>query len=121
MDLQLSPRERVRFFDPLQHYQALSSAAAEALVQGNLLKALAFADRRCRIPPAIVADDYVLRAEALHRLGHVEAALKDVALALDRDPENLPANRRMLAWGQDERRRKAADVIARLDTSPTRL
>src|SRR5271166_2171766 len=82
------------------HHLMLERCAALALTAHDAVAAFAYADRRCRITPAPTSHCFVLRAEAAWRLGHDEAALDDLATALEIEPGDLSANRRMLAWGQ---------------------
>src|SRR5262249_4433265 len=51
---------------------------------------------------------HIIRADASYQMGDQAAAISDIACALRLDPENIAANRRMLAWGQGAKRRRAA-------------
>ncbi|ABE61911.1 glycosyl transferase, family 2 [Nitrobacter hamburgensis X14] len=95
--------------------------AAQALNAQDFLAAFKYADRRCRVGPPSAAHCLVLRAEANWRLERKEAALADLAEALLVDPSDLAANRRMLAWANDDRRRTAAASLIGRDSNPTIL
>ncbi|MDR3465910.1 MAG: glycosyltransferase [Xanthobacteraceae bacterium] len=103
-----------RAFDGPRH-QELELQCAAALARGDIAQAFAFADRRCRLMPLADAHCYVLRADALHAMGHDDAALADLATALAIAPDDLAANRRMMAWGEGEERRRAAQALIRHD------
>jgi GT2 family glycosyltransferase len=102
--------------DRIHHAEALEKLSLRALTENNPLVALRYADRRCRISPLPKAHHYLLRAEALHQLGEVDESLKDIAHSLMLTPDNLAANRRMLAWGSNEPKAAAARRIIRNDT-----
>src|ERR1700754_313888 len=87
---------------------ALERSAAQALTAQDFVTAFKYADRRCRVEPPPAAHCFVLRAEANWKLGRAEAALADLTEALLVDPSDVGANRRMLAWATDDRRRVAA-------------
>ncbi len=74
-----------------------------------------YADRRCRIQPLPKSHHFALRAEALVRLGDRYGAIADILDALALSPEDLQANRRLLAWGNDQQKRIAAEVLVRSD------
>ncbi len=93
------------------HHHALEIMATRALADGDAATAFEFADRRCRIGPAPSSDCYVLRAEASYRMGEIAEAIGDLESALEILPEDLVANRRMLAWAQGPRQRAAAIAI----------
>lgn len=111
------------------HHQALELLCVKALARGDIETAYRLADRRCRIRPLAEAHCFVLRAEALHRMGERAAALADLEAAIQIAPDDLAANRRMLAWGEtgqqiaaartlidhdrDERIRRRAAVVLR--------
>jgi GT2 family glycosyltransferase len=95
-------------FDEERHSAALESLSLQGLSDGNLAQAYKFADRRCRIIPLAEAHHYTLRGEISYRMGYVEAALADIARALELAPDDLAANRRMLAWGKGQERLDAA-------------
>jgi len=99
------------------HYQSLELLAAQALAAGNIAAAFKFADRRCRIPPTPEPHCYVLRGEASYNLGNKAAAIADVARALEIAPDNVVANRRMLAWADGTQQQRAALAIIRHDHS----
>ena len=73
-----------------------------------MARAFKFADRRCRIPPIVKAHHYTLRAEISYRMGYIDAAIADLVLALELAPDDIPANRRMLAWGTGQPQINAA-------------
>ena len=100
---------------------ALERFAAEALTAQDFGTALKYADRRVRIAPPPAAHCFVLRAEAAWRLGLEEAALADLANALLIDPSDVGANRRMLAWAADDRRRAAAARLIVREGNPAIL
>ena len=95
-------------FDEERHFAALESLSLRGLSDGDLAQAYKFADRRCRIIPLAEAHHYTLRSEILHRMGYADAALADIARALELAPNDLAANRRMLAWGSGQAQRDAA-------------
>ena len=99
--------------DARHHLDSLVSTAARALRAGQYVQAFALADRRCRIPPAAEASHYLLRAAALARLGDRDGAQEDMRRALEIDPENLVANRSLLAGGSTDERRRAAEILLR--------
>lgn len=74
-----------------------------------------FADRRCRIQPFAQSHHFSLRAEALMRLGDQAGAVADVVMALTLSPDDLQANRRMLAWGSSAQKLAAAGKLVSLD------
>ena len=94
-----------------RHHLQLERAAVRAISDGNSRSAYRFADRRCRILPLPNCQVYLLRAEALVRLGHKKAALEDVARAIEIDPDNVAATRRLLSWGDESQRAEAAATI----------
>ena len=100
------------------HHQALELKCVEALARGDPDAAFRFADRRCRIRPLPDAHSFVLRAEALHRLGERDAALAALETALQIAPDDVAANRRLLSLGSRERRCAAADALVRCDEDP---
>ena len=102
-------------------HAALERLAAQALTAQDFATAFKYADRRCRVEPPPAAHCFVLRAEASWRLGRGEAALADLAEALIVDPSDLGANRRMLAWATDDRRRTAAANLIARDGNPASL
>ncbi|EHR01420.1 glycosyltransferase [Bradyrhizobium sp. WSM471] len=102
----------------LQHHFLLERRAARALSAQDFNLALAYADRRCRIDPPPAAHCFVLRAEANWHLGRQKAALSDLAQALSIAPTDINANRRMLLWSEDERRRAAASNLIAHDEAP---
>jgi GT2 family glycosyltransferase len=103
------------------HHLMLERRAALALTAQDFLTALTYADRRCRIEPPPASHCFVLRAEAAWRLGRPEAALDDLAEALDINPADLGANRRMLTWGKKDLRRQAAARLMPHEQDPAIL
>jgi len=93
------------------HHQCLEMHCAEALQRGDPDAAYRLADRRCRIRPLPDAHCFVLRAEALYRIGERAAAIEDLEAALEIAPEDLAVNRRMLNWGNAIQRRSAARAL----------
>ncbi|WP_454630018.1 glycosyltransferase [Bradyrhizobium cenepequi] len=100
---------------------ALERLAAQALTAQDFVAAFKYADRRCRVEPPPAAHCFVLRAEANWKLGRSEAALADLTEALLVDPSDVGANRRMLAWATDDRRRVAAASLISRDGNPAIL
>src|SRR5262245_27793464 len=98
--------ERALFERP--HHQALELLSARALARGDMASAYRFADRRCRVPPLPEAHCFVLRADASFGLGDRKAAVADLTRALEIAPDDIAANRRMMAWGNGQDRRNAA-------------
>jgi O-antigen biosynthesis protein len=102
-------------------HTTLERLAAQALIARDFPAAFKYADRRCRVGPPPAAHCFVLRAEANWKLERKEAALADLAEALRVDPSDLGANRRMLAWATDDRRRTAAANLVSRDSNPAIL
>ncbi len=102
-------------------HTTLERLAAQALTAQDFPAAFKYADRRCRVGPPSAAHCFVLRAEANWRLERKEAALADLAEALRVDPSDLGANRRMLTWATDDRRRTAAVNLISRDGNPAIL
>ncbi|MBX9844249.1 MAG: glycosyltransferase [Xanthobacteraceae bacterium] len=107
-------------FDPAllddeRHHEALERLAVQAMSSGNFRDAFKYADRRCRVPPLAQAYHYVLRAEASYQMGERDAAIGDISRALELLPEDLAANRRMLAWAEGAGQRQAAQVLVRCE------
>jgi hypothetical protein len=103
--------DRTIFDEP--HQQSLELLAVQALATGDAATAFAYADRRCRIAPPPGPHNYVLRGEALFRMGNRAAAVADLAQALDLAPDDIAANRRMLAWADGAQRSEAARNLVR--------
>lgn len=103
------------------HAPTTTRLASLALAKGQIALALELADRRCRLPTLANTIDYVLRAEALHRTNNQIAARVDIAHALEIDPDDIFANRKQLAWGDDDARDAAARLILELDREPALL
>ncbi len=106
---------RTIFDEP--HHQSLELLAAQALAENNNAVAFKLADRRCRILPLPEPHCYVLRGEARYRLGDKAAAIADVAKALEIDPEDVAANRRMLTWADGTQQSQAARAIIRYESN----
>lgn len=102
-------REPSLFDEP--HHAALELAAVHALGRKDYRSAFALADRRCRIEPPARAHAYVLRADALYALGETDAAIADLERALAVTPNDILANRRMLAWASGPRKTVAANAL----------
>ena len=101
--------DRTIFDEP--HHQSLELLATQALADGNIATAFKLADRRCRIPPEPEPHCYVLRGEASFQMGAKAAAVADIATALEIAPDNLVANRRMLAWADGPQQLRAAVAL----------
>jgi GT2 family glycosyltransferase len=97
------------------HHQTLELRSVQALASGDVAAAFRWSDRRCRIPPLAGPHCYVLRGDALFRLGNKVAALADIEYALEIAPDDLAANRRMLAWGDGHRQLEAAGILIARD------
>jgi O-antigen biosynthesis protein len=97
------------------HHQALEVMCVRALQRGDIETAYRLSDRRCRIRPLAEAHCYVLRSEALYRMGERAGALADLATAIQIAPDDLAANRRMLAWGAAEQQNAAARTLIEHD------
>jgi GT2 family glycosyltransferase len=93
------------------HHQALELLCVKALARGDIETAYRLSDRRCRIRPLAEAHCFVLRAEALHRMGERAAALADLETAIQIAPDDLAANRRILAWGEAGQQIAAARTL----------
>ena len=111
--------DRTIFDEP--HCQSLEILAAQALAEDDAAAAFRLADRRCRIQPAPEPHCYVLRAEALYRLGAKTAAITDLVKAIEIVPGNIAANRRMLAWAGSKQQMRAALAIVHHDSNPDML
>ena len=83
--------------------------------RNDAMAAVEFADRRCRISPPPSAHSHVLRGDALYRAGDLGGAVSALEQALTLAPEDLAANRRMLAWATGEASRDAAAVLVRVE------
>ena len=97
------------------HHQALEVLCARALDRGDWNAAYRLADRRCRIRPLADAHCFVLRGEALYRMGKRSAAIEDVLEAIYIAPDDVSANRRLLAWGTPSQQASAAKVLIDCD------
>ena len=98
--------DRTIFDEP--HYRSLERLAVQALASGRHDQAFAYADRRFRIEPPPGPHSYTLRAEALFQMGDRVAAIADLDQALRLAPDDVAANRRMLAWAEGARKSEAA-------------
>ena len=98
--------DRTVFDEP--HHQSLERLAVKALASGDKHRAFAYADRRCRINPPPGPQNYTLRAEALFQMGKHAAAIADLERALHLAPDDIAANRRMLAFADGARKSEAA-------------
>lgn len=98
-----------RFGGP--HHQALEVLCVKALQRGDIETAYRLSDRRCRIRPLAEAHCFVLRSEALYRMGERAAALADLDTAIQIAPDDLAANRRILAWAEAEQQIAAARTL----------
>ncbi|MGA2795230.1 MAG: glycosyltransferase, partial [Roseiarcus sp.] len=113
---QSTTRDRTILDDP--HHQSLELLAARALAEGDCATAFSLADRRCRIAPPPEPHSYVLRAQAAYQMGDRTAAVSDVAMALELAPDDIPANRKMLALAEGAQRSNAARALIGADTDP---
>jgi GT2 family glycosyltransferase len=89
----------------------LEVLCAKALARGDVAAAYRLADRRCRIRPLADSHCFVLRAEALYRMGEHSAAVEDLLEAVHIAPDDIVANRRLLAWGSSRHQVAAARVL----------
>jgi GT2 family glycosyltransferase len=105
-----------RFGGP--HHQALEVLCVKALERGDIEAAYRLSDRRCRIKPLAEAHCFVLRAEVLYRIGERAAALADLDTAIQIAPDDLAANRRILAWGEAEQQIAAARTLIDHERDP---
>jgi GT2 family glycosyltransferase len=103
------------FLDDERHHEALEKLAVQAMSSGNFRDAFKHADRRCRVTPLAQAYHYVLRAEATYQMGERRAAIDDISRALELLPEDIAANRRMLAWAEGAKQLQAAQVLLRCE------
>jgi GT2 family glycosyltransferase len=92
--------------------------ALAALSSGDIDEAFRFIDRRCRVLPPANTNHYILRAEILMQKAEPSAALESIVAALKTAPEDLQANRRMLAWGKASQRINAARILCKIDDHP---
>ena len=97
------------------HAQSLEFLAARALAEGKTDLAFRLSDRRCRIAPAVEPHCYVLRAEAARRMGDDEGAVHDIERAIKLAPDDVGANRKLVAWGDRAQRVRAARALLRGD------
>jgi GT2 family glycosyltransferase len=97
------------------HHQALELLSAKALASGDIAAAFRLSDRRCRIAPLAEPHCFVLRADALYRMGRKENALADIMRAIGIAPDDIAANRRLMAWGDGGRREEAALTLIAQD------
>lgn len=101
--------DRTIFDEP--HYESLELLAVNALANKQFATAFKLADRRCRIHPLPEPHCYVLRGEASFQMGARQAAIADLAKAIELAPEYIAANRRMLAWAEGPQKISAASAI----------
>jgi GT2 family glycosyltransferase len=97
------------------HYLALERLAAKALAENHSERALLLSDRRCRIDPPPQPHCYLLRAEACFRLGYKSYGLDDLEQVLGTKPDDIEANRRMLAWSKGNRQLAAARALIKTE------
>ncbi|WP_076862279.1 glycosyltransferase family 2 protein [Bradyrhizobium mercantei] len=109
---------RIAFTSKALHHADLERAAVAALEARDFRRAFALADRRCRILPHPGARAHLLRAEALFHLDLRDAAVASVARAIELEPDDLVAARRMMAWGDGLQQVEAARGVARRDDDP---
>jgi O-antigen biosynthesis protein len=109
------------WLEPIRHASALTLLAARCLSIGHDHAAWMLADRRCRVAPLPQPLDFVLRAELLFRLGDKDAALADIARALENEPDDILANRKMMQWGTAAQRAAAASLLIERDTDPATI
>ncbi len=103
------------------HAEQLELACLRALAAGHVDEAFRHIDRRCRILPLPRAHHFVLRAETLSQMGDGRGAMSEIAHALELAPEDIQANRRMLAWGDGPAQRAAAKMLIARDPEPAVL
>ena len=89
----------------------LETLSLKYLFDGNLTEAFKCADRRCRVPPVAEARHYTFRAEISYRMNYRKAALTDLMRAVELEPDNLSANRRLLAWANNQEKIAAAERL----------
>jgi GT2 family glycosyltransferase len=118
MTVECSSRDGRSLLDPEHHLTALEALAGQALRERKFARAFALADRRCRIRPIAEASHFLTRAAALTHLGDRDLAYRDVRRALEIEPENIIANRSLLASPSREERNGAARTLVRLDKRP---
>lgn len=109
---------RIAFTSKTLHHVDLERAAVAALEARDFRRAFALADRRCRILPHPGARAHLLRAEALFHLDLRDAAIASVARAIELEPDDVVAARRMMAWGDGLQQIEAAQTVARRDDDP---
>jgi O-antigen biosynthesis protein len=107
--------------DEGRHFSALERLSLRLLAEGKVAQAFRLADRRCRISPIAEAYHYTLRGEISHLLGDPESAIADVKRALDLAPDDLSANRRMMAWGEGQAQIDAARRLLAVDHDDARI
>ena len=99
--------EDAYLLDPASHFEALALMAASRLTGGDAGLAFKFADRRCRsLMPN--ARDFLMRAEASRVSGYADYATKDLAKALELDPDDVLVNRSVLRSAGSSAREGAA-------------
>ena len=103
------------FLPRAKHHLDLEREIVRALENHDYRRAFGLADRRCRVLPRPGSRIHLLRAEALHHLGLVHAAIESVSEAHQLDPDDLLAARRMMAWSSGEHRFDAALTVAKFE------
>lgn len=107
------------WLEPARHAALTRRLVTLALGQGRTSLAVWLADRRCRLAVLPEPIDLVLRAQALRLAGEPAQAALDVAEALAIDPDDVPANRFLLAWHTDPIAGAAAAMrLVELDRDP---
>lgn len=89
----------------------LELACLQALQNNDYLTAFRFADRRCRVQPRAQSHHHVLRADALYLLGHADLAMAALRRALELDPGDQQANRRVARWASGTMQVAAAERL----------
>ena len=108
--------DRTIFDEP--HHQSLEFLCTQALIANDPRTAFRLADRRCRILPLPEPHCFVLRGDAAFKLGARDVAIGDIESALEIEPDNIVANRRMLDWATGPRQRKAASALIAHERNP---
>ncbi len=107
--------------DAERHFQGLETLSLQYLSAGDVGHAFKFADRRCRVLPLAKAHHYTMRGEITYRMGYIDAALADIARALELAPNDVVANRRMLAWNHKAPRIEAARRLLAIEDDFTHI
>ena len=98
---------------PVASSAAWPDMALGALQRGELLNAYFAADRWIRLAGAN-ATNLWLRAEVVHRLGVINAAVDDLKRGLENDPLHRLLNRRLAEWAEGAERIDAARALTTL-------